>query len=216
VDLVLGVEGARVPASHSVSTWVMHGFMSDEALPDRSVVHSVVVGVGMAAASQVPDLGIVLGGIQAAIETRRQEVQDEYLAALAARVRWLEEQNDGTRFRPADPNFYAAVNKLLRAAHESADVEKRRLLAEAAAGIGAGNAASPEQQERFVDWVARLRPWHIRLLVAFNNPAGWIASHGGNPEKYERAMVASLHTFIQCSTGACRLRMLRLTAPGPG
>ena len=171
--------------------------MSDEALPDRSVVHSVVVGVGMAAASQVPGLGIVLGGIQAAIETRRQEVQDEYLAALAARVRWLEEQNDGTRFCPADPNFYAAVNKLLRAAHESADDEKRRLLAEAAAGIGAGNAATPEQQERFIDWVARLRPWHIRLLVAFNNPAGWIASHGGDPEKYERATVASLHTFIR-------------------
>lgn len=151
----------------------------------------------MAAASQVPGLGIVLGGIQAAIETRRQEVQDEYLASLAARVRWLEEQNGDTRFNPADPSFYAAVNRLLRAAHESADDEKRRLLAEAAAGIGASSAAVPEQQERFIDWAARLRPWHIRLLVAFDNPAGWIASHGEDPEKYEHRKFASLHTFIR-------------------
>jgi hypothetical protein len=197
VDLVLGVKGAGVLASPSVSNCVKNGFMSDEALPDRSVVQSVVVGVAMAAAGQVPGLGIVLGGVQAAIETRRQEVQDEYLALLAARVRWLEEQNGDIRFNPADPDFYAAVNRLLRAAHESADDEKRRLLAEAAAGIGAGHAATPEQQDRFIDWVARLRPWHIRLLVAYDNPAGWIASHGGDPEKYERVTFASLHTFIR-------------------
>jgi len=170
--------------------------MSDEALPDRSVVRNVVAGAAIAAASQVPVLGVVLGGIQAAIETRRQEVQDEYLASLAARVRWLEEQGGDTQFNPADPHFYAAVNRLLRAAHESADDEKRRLLAEAAAGIGAGNADRPEQ-ERFIDWAARLRPWHIRLLVAFNNPAGWIGSHGGDAEKYEREQFSSLEKFIR-------------------
>ena len=171
--------------------------MNDEVFPNRSLARSALAGDATAAADQIPGLGILVGGIQAAIETRRQEVQDEYLAALAARVRWLENNGQKTHFDPKDSRFYAAVNKLLRAAHETADEDKRRLLAEAAARTGTSATDTPEQQERFIDWIARLRPWHVRLLVVFDNPGAWIVSHGGDPNKYERQMYGSLHTFIR-------------------
>lgn len=154
--------------------------MSYPDVPESSPTRDVATGAGLGLLSSIPVVGGVLsGGIQAALQAQQRQLDEEFFAFLAARVARIEASTQQS-FDPLDPEFIASVNKVRRAAHETSDSEKQRLLAEAAAECGTWSRIPVSRRERYIDYVIRLTPWHIRVLVFFRDPARWFAARDIN------------------------------------
>ncbi|QOD44293.1 hypothetical protein [Clavibacter zhangzhiyongii] len=166
--------------------------------PEESPAQSVAVAVGMGALGSIPLVGgMVAGGLSAVIAAKQRERDEEFWAWTAARVRALEERLAGV-FDPTDDEFFVAAQKVIRASRETADQEKRRLLAEVLAESGSWSDIPYDRRERYLDVVVRMTPWHMRVLSYFQDPSGWFHRRGLEHELYR--LSGSMTSIVQVAT----------------
>jgi hypothetical protein len=159
-------------------------------LPEQNAKKDIAIAAGLGALGDVPGLGWLVGGIEAAIAAAAREKDEEWLAMLAARVASSERAlQDVVNF--SDPEFLAGAHRLFRAAQETADDEKRRRLAAAAVHSGSWSDLPLDQRERMERLVAELSSREVFALVVMSDPEGWLREH--DPE--------ALVTFRGRSTG---------------
>lgn len=103
----------------------------------------------------------------------------EFFEILAARLNALNLTVEGWSAADAfdDDQFVAHSHRLVRAAQETANDEKRQMLAAALASSGSWSPLSEREVERFVDMVARYTPLHAMMVKYFENPIAWLSQH---------------------------------------
>jgi len=151
-------------------------------MPENRPAQGIAVGVGVGAIGSLPIVGgMVAGGLSAAIASKQREQDEEFWAWTAARLRAVEGRLASV-FDPTDDEFFVSAQKMIRASRETADRDKRRLLAEVLVESGSWSAVPYGRRERYIDLVVRLTPWHVRLLSYFRDPADWFRRQGLDQE----------------------------------
>jgi len=137
---------------------------------------------GWAAALALGLLGELPGGSVAAaaaahaIQRKQRELDLEWAAMTNARLVALEAA--GVRVAPDDPEFVALFTRLQRAASETANAEKRLILAQAAANSGSWSPLPYDVRSEYASVAADLLPIHIQALVAMERAMVTDASTG--------------------------------------
>ncbi|WP_143736340.1 hypothetical protein [Plantibacter flavus] len=151
--------------------------MSFPELPEASPVRSVAAGAALGVISGVPVVGAIASStIAAAVASKQRARDEEFWSWIAARVRMLERDREAF-FDPGDDEFFAAVHRALRASRETADQDKRRMLAEAVVNAGSWSSVDLSRRERYLDLISTLTPAHIRLLRFLDTPREWLDRH---------------------------------------
>jgi hypothetical protein len=146
--------------------------------PKTSPTKDIVVTTLTGMISSVPIAGGAIAGlIQGSYTAHQRQIDEEFLAFLAARVGRLEVEGE-SRFDPSDPEFLASLTKANRAAQETADKTKRQILAEVLTETGSWSSYSLDRRQFFLDLVVRLSVWDLRVLVFANAPAAWLSARG--------------------------------------
>jgi hypothetical protein len=172
----------------------VNGIELPEQQPGRDFLESLALSV----VSQVPIVGpLSVAGIESALKAKQRARDEEFLAFLSARVTQLEKASGTPRFDPSDDEFVASANKVFAASRETADQEKRALLAAALAEAGSWSSVPYDARVRLLDLVIRLTPWHIRVLIFFRDPSAWMIARGRSPRAYlDGYMMGGIDTVV--------------------
>lgn len=150
----------------------------DNRLPDDPRWSGWVVAGLLGLLSAVPGGGSLVSGIATEAIQRKQRERDLGWAAMTnARLSALEALR--VPVDPEDEEFIAIFTRLQRAAAETADEEKRVILAQAAANSGSWSAIPYDVRAEYASLAADLLPVHIRVLVAMEHADQIDASTGG-------------------------------------
>ncbi|MGW9167922.1 hypothetical protein [Agromyces sp. NPDC055658] len=160
----------------------------DSGLPEQDVTRTVLTAAMLGALSEIPMVGgAASAAIQARLAAASRERDEEWFAMLAARIANLEVEgrSRGETIDIESPEFIAAVHRMTRAAQETADHEKRLMLAGALASASISTLEWNER-ERFIRLVSDLSPLHVRILGFFASPTTYLRvtdlpSSGGTP-----------------------------------
>lgn len=120
--------------------------------------------------------GVAAGAIQSALAAAARAKDEEWWAMVAARLASVEAglRERGESLSLDDPEFLAAVHRATRAAKETADSEKRRILVDALANSGSWSTQPWDRRDRLLALVVRLTPLHVRLLQYFGKPSAFV------------------------------------------
>lgn len=135
----------------------------------RALGYLQAAGILAASATAGPAAPIVASFLTEALGHDRGRNNDDWAAMTNARLASLEDH--GVRVDATDPEFVAAVNRLQRASSETADREKRALLANVAAHSGSWSTVPYDRREEYVRLVSDLTPADLRVLAYFDDVA---------------------------------------------
>ncbi len=101
------------------------------------------------------------------------------MEAIASGLRELEEKRrcivDELSTNDA---FIDTVMQASQVAAQTANQEKREALRNAVLNAAMPNPPDESKRQIFVNLVETLTPWHLRILVLFDNPPMWFQKHG--------------------------------------
>lgn len=143
-----------------------------ESDPRKAIVQSTLLGL----LGDVPGLGALAGAIQGAAEAASRARDEEWWAMVSARLTSLAELVQAM-VDFSDPEFVAAAHRLIRAARESADDDKREMLAAALAHSGSWSDLPRDERERMERLVISLSSREVFVLRVMTDPAAWLAEN---------------------------------------
>lgn len=167
-------------------------------MPEESNGKAIALGAAFGALSEIPGLGGIAGGIQAAVAAAARAKDEDWWAMVAARVSAIEDDLGGGVVRYDDPEFLAAVYRLTRAAQETSDDAKRRAYAGILANSGSWSSVPSDERERYERLVREISGRDVLMLAIFRDPRAWLQRHDPTAvEKIEAAIASSIGTFVQ-------------------
>lgn len=155
---------------------MLAGMTVDNPAPKDGGVARWGAAVLLGLLGELPGGSIAAAGLAEAIQGAQRARDLDWAAMTNARLSSLEAA--GIRVDPNDPEFVALFTRLQRAASETADEEKRLILAQAAANSGSWSTVSYDVRSEYASVAADLLPVHIRVLVAMERAMEIDASSG--------------------------------------
>lgn len=138
--------------------------------------HSMV----KAAFGSVPVIGAGAAELMSSIITAPFEKRKmEWIESIAERVKQLEEKIEGITSETLAQNdsFVTAVLEAGHIAVRTHQEEKLEALRNAVINTALPSAPSDDLQSIFINYVADLTPWHLRVLAFFSDPTKWGETH---------------------------------------
>ena len=121
----------------------------------------------------IPLAGGVASELLALLSSPVAQRRDDWFEDLQRRLLELEGQVEGFRFEDLGSNeqFVSAALQATQAALRTHRKEKLEALRNAVLNIAIGHSPDQDQAAMFLAYVEELSPWHLRLLVFFQEPA---------------------------------------------
>ncbi|WP_139327346.1 hypothetical protein [Microbacterium sp. RURRCA19A] len=136
----------------------------DNPFPEEHPHTGWAAAVGGAILQSIPFAGPIAATLTTeAIRQAHGRRVEEWAAMVSARLDSLE--RDGVHVDVTAPEFLASLPRLQRAANETADSEKRQLLALAAAHSGPWSPVPYSRRAEFVELVSSLTPAEISVVA---------------------------------------------------
>lgn len=152
----------------------------DSPVPEHSRGAGWVQAIGLAALEFVPGGGAISTLISEPMRQAARARDEEWAAWVNARLARIE--SGDLPIDTTDPEFIAALRRLLVAATQTADDEKRRTLARAAANAGPWSTTDLANREEYVALLIDLTSLHIRgLSLVAEKQVIHGAADGGSP-----------------------------------
>jgi hypothetical protein len=136
----------------------------DNPYPEESAPRGWLAASGLAIVETLPIAGPMLAafGTEAVRQAQTRRIE-EWAAMTGARLDAVERAVG--KVDVEDPEFLASLARLQRAADETADVEKRVLLADVASRSGSWSEIPYSRRAEFVGLVAELTPAQIAVIA---------------------------------------------------
>ncbi|RXZ72763.1 hypothetical protein [Agromyces albus] len=150
------------------------------SMPEQNPAVTVAQSAALGLIGSFPGMGVLTGAVQGAFAAKARARDEDFWAMVNARVGALERDLD--RVLAWDDNeFVAAAHRIARAAQETADEAKRRILAAALAHSGSWSELPWDEREFLLDIVVDLNAREVYLLGFLHDPREWLTNRGVDP-----------------------------------